>query len=380
MAGRDSTALARPGQNGIAPRAQSGIAAVTADWSTALMQPDTIEKALSGDLSPLTPAQKSQYYLAKCAAMGLDPSTKPLDWITFQGKLACYPNATAAQQIADQRGIDVETSDPEIVQLGGADMVKCVGRGRTQDGRVAERTAYLAVNGAKGQDLGNLLMKAETKAFRRVVAALTGWAAKDADEILEQGGRRATITEEPLPGQNQGPVFPALAAPVDHKARAEQIARAFMDEWIRQGFSATDRTLINDYTTRALGRALTPSKDWQGRADDLAVVLSDLQDRPQALDAACAAYQEAGGDPEHYGGQTMRQEMARVFGYEFSSRRTLSSRELRMFADKCRGKEAPAADPDEADGDEALRKFDGDGEAEGEPQGVSQAALLDLEG
>lgn len=347
-------ALARP-QQGLARSAPSGVAAITADWGTALMNPETIEKALGGDLSPLSPSQRSQYYLARCASMGLDPASKPLDWITFQGKLACYPNVGAAAQLADKRNIQVDLG--EIRREDG--MLVCRGRGKTPSGRVAERTAYLDVGNAKGQDLANLFMKLESKTFRRVIAALTGWAAADAEEMIEQGGRRVRI-EEDLSAQGlQQPSQAALPAVVeeDEKARSQRLAREFLAEWRAQGFSDTDAQLMGDYAKRVLERPMAPASDVVRRADDLAVVLSDLQDRKTALEAAVTAYEELGGDANANGGSTMRRDMFPVLGCEFSSRRDRTSRELRQFADHCKAQQAAEArreDEDEVDGSEVF--------------------------
>ena len=41
---------------------------------------------ISGDLSKLSPADRMGYYQAVCNSLGLNPLTKPFDYITLNGK------------------------------------------------------------------------------------------------------------------------------------------------------------------------------------------------------------------------------------------------------------------------------------------------------
>jgi hypothetical protein len=42
---------------------------------------------LGGDLSKLSPAQRVVYYQRVCESIGLNPLTKPFDYINLNGKL-----------------------------------------------------------------------------------------------------------------------------------------------------------------------------------------------------------------------------------------------------------------------------------------------------
>src|SRR5581483_8218569 len=46
---------------------------------------------IKGDLAQLTPAQRVDYYRALCESLGLNPFTRPFDYINLNNKLTLYP-------------------------------------------------------------------------------------------------------------------------------------------------------------------------------------------------------------------------------------------------------------------------------------------------
>jgi len=51
-------------------------------------QAATIENVLvRGDLKDLSEDQRTQYYLQVCNSLGLNPATRPFDYLTLNGKL-----------------------------------------------------------------------------------------------------------------------------------------------------------------------------------------------------------------------------------------------------------------------------------------------------
>ena len=68
----------------------------------------TIEKVLvGGDLSKLTPEERLTYYKRVCESLGLNPLTRPFDYITLGGKLILYARRDAAEQLRDRRRISI---------------------------------------------------------------------------------------------------------------------------------------------------------------------------------------------------------------------------------------------------------------------------------
>ena len=89
---------------------------------------------LTGDISKLTPNQKSVYYAAICKTLSLNPLTQPFAIIKFQGKETLYARAGATQQIADVRKINTEVLKKE--KLDGVYIVTV--RATLPDGRFTD--------------------------------------------------------------------------------------------------------------------------------------------------------------------------------------------------------------------------------------------------
>lgn len=132
---------------------------------------------VNGDLAKLTPAQRVDWYRIRCAAAGLDPRTQPFQYITLQGKLTLYATKTATEQLCAQRNITTS-----IVGRERADDLYIVTCRAAIDARYTESIGAVSIAGLKGEALANALMKAETKAKRRAVLALSGLGMLDETE------------------------------------------------------------------------------------------------------------------------------------------------------------------------------------------------------
>src|SRR5690554_4468499 len=80
---------------------------------------------LGGDLSRLSPAQRVSYYQRVCASLGLNPLTKPFDYIQLNGKLTLYAKKDAADQLRRINGVSID--DVEIVETEKQFIVKVKG-------------------------------------------------------------------------------------------------------------------------------------------------------------------------------------------------------------------------------------------------------------
>ena len=109
-----------------------------------------IEKCLlEGDLSKLTEDQRSNYYQQVCETVGLNPLTQPFQYIVLNGKLKMYALKGATDQL----------------------------------GRIDEDMGFAKIAGLKGDMLGNAMLKATTKAKRRVTLSMCGLGMLSEDEI-----------------------------------------------------------------------------------------------------------------------------------------------------------------------------------------------------
>jgi len=132
-----------------------------------------------GDLAKLQPEERAKYYSTVCQSIGLNPLTKPFEYITLNGKLTLYARKDATDQLRSLRGVSVVIVSRERVE----DVYVVTARATTSDGRSDESIGAVAIGNAKGEALANALMKAETKAKRRVTLSICGLGMLDETEV-----------------------------------------------------------------------------------------------------------------------------------------------------------------------------------------------------
>lgn len=183
----------------------------------------TLEIVLgSGDLSRLTPQQRVEYYGAVCRSLGVNPLTRPFDFLRGEdGKIHLYPNATCAAQLRDRDGITItETRAEHLPELG---VYQVHVRGRSASGREDAAIGVVPVVDKDGQPLrgralANALMKADTIARRRLTLALAGLGWSDAEAVEDSGlGVAVPVNTD---GQLVADPPPTLADRLQHAADA----------------------------------------------------------------------------------------------------------------------------------------------------------------
>jgi hypothetical protein len=143
--------------------------------------PDIMESVLiAGDLAKLTQAQRVDYYNVTCKSLGLNPLTKPFDYITLNGKLQLYALRACTDQLRKINGISLE-----IVSRQVADGILTVhARARTPDGRSDEDFGSVPFpDTLKGEFRANMEMKCVTKAKRRATLSICGLGWLDETEV-----------------------------------------------------------------------------------------------------------------------------------------------------------------------------------------------------
>lgn len=142
---------------------------------------EILEKVILGqDLSVLKPAQKVQYVNALCKSLKLNPLTKPFEIMKFNGKEIPYARKDCAEQLRKVHNISIDKIDTKMME-GGLYVVTA--HAIMPDGRQDSSTGALSIAGLKGEALGNALMKAETKAKRRVTLSICGLGILDESEV-----------------------------------------------------------------------------------------------------------------------------------------------------------------------------------------------------
>ena len=97
----------------------------------ATMSNKAIEVLATGNLSKMTDAEKTQHYLAVCNSMGMNPLTRPLEYLTLNGKLTLYARKDATDQLRKINGISI--AEP-VIRFEDQWIIVTVSA-RTADGR-----------------------------------------------------------------------------------------------------------------------------------------------------------------------------------------------------------------------------------------------------
>src|SRR6187402_2978311 len=75
-----------------------------------------IEKVLiEGDLAPLNPGQRIQYVHDVCSSLGLNPLTRPFEFLKFNGKVMLYAKRDATDQLRKIHKVSIEISNREVI-------------------------------------------------------------------------------------------------------------------------------------------------------------------------------------------------------------------------------------------------------------------------
>ena len=153
-----------------------------------------LERVLvAGDLAGLNEAQRIEYYKAVCESLGLNPLTRPFEYLRLNGRLVLYATRAAADQLRAIHGISI--LDVRIEQKD--DLVIVTVRGRTRDGREDVEVGAVSVAGLRGDALANAQMKALTKAKRRLTLSLAGLGWLDETETDSVPGAQR-VSEQQL--------------------------------------------------------------------------------------------------------------------------------------------------------------------------------------
>lgn len=135
--------------------------------------------AIIGDLAKLSPAERVSYYRSVCYSLGLNPLTKPFNYIILNGRMTLYATKDATDQLRQKRNISITIVSRERLD----DLYIVTARATAPDGRQDESVGAVNVKGLSGEALANAIMKAETKAKRRVTLSICGLGWTDESEI-----------------------------------------------------------------------------------------------------------------------------------------------------------------------------------------------------
>ena len=136
------------------------------------------EHVLIGDISKLTEQERTAYYISVCKSLNLNPLTKPFDYIQLNGKLTLYAKKDATDQLRAARGVSISKLERETING-----VYCVTAYAETGTRSDASLGAVNIENLKGDTLANAMMKAETKAKRRVTLSICGLGMLDETEL-----------------------------------------------------------------------------------------------------------------------------------------------------------------------------------------------------
>jgi len=253
--------------------------------------------AVFDDLNCLTYEERTEYYDKVCDSLGLNKATKPLEYIELDGKLVLYARKDATDQLRRIYEISVEIVSREM--LGGLYVVTA--RAKFPDGRVDESIGavptekeggewkdarsgsgkrYFKSNGIftamKGRELANAIMRAETKAKRRVTLSIAGLGMLDESEVDVPKGATVRTNEVVDPATGE------ITSPATTQTKPVSIDPRSIPEAVK--------TKLNAVITRAkAANAWTSAREWvEGRLNgrELAYALSEITKAEAAANPA----------------------------------------------------------------------------------------------
>jgi len=160
-----------------------------------------LERVLvAGDLAGLNEAQRIEYYKAVCESLGLNPLTRPFEYLRLNGRLVLYATRAAADQLRAIHGISIVDVRVEYKD----DMIVVTVRGRDKSGREDVEVGVVSTVGLRGDAQANAFMKALTKAKRRLTLSLAGlgWLDESETETIP-GAQRVSEPQPVLPAEVQ---------------------------------------------------------------------------------------------------------------------------------------------------------------------------------
>jgi hypothetical protein len=220
-----------------------------------------------GDLSQLGPNDRAKYYRTVCDSIGLNPLTKPFEYITLNGKLTLYARKDATDQLRKIYGVSVI----DMTETREEGLVIVTVKVRDAGGRTDMAKGAVTLKGLSGEALANAFMKCETKAKRRATLSICGLGFLDETEVETISNAQTPR----LPKKDARDIYARMQAEVDEAADVE--------DWL----------LKNE------GRLLVLPADWE---NILRLRIQERQQTPAVVDEPTILMADEGDTPPEWQG------------------------------------------------------------------------------
>jgi hypothetical protein len=133
----------------------------------------------TGNLAQLTAEQRVEYLTSVCRSLGLNPLTRPIRIMSLGNQVVAYATRDCADQLRKLHGISVELVDKRLED----DIFVVTARAKDAGGRTDEDSGAVTLGQLRGEAKANAIMKAITKAKRRVTLSICGLGFLDESEV-----------------------------------------------------------------------------------------------------------------------------------------------------------------------------------------------------
>lgn len=167
--------------------AKTNVSSITEAMESTLVQ---------GDLSKLSAQDRIIYYNKVCSSLGLNPLTQPFEYINLNGKLKLYAKRDCADQLRKINSISIEILSQDIADS----LLSIHVRATDGNGKKDEDLGVVSFpDSLKGEARANAILKAVTKAKRRVTLSICGLGFLDETEVedIPQQQRSIEATRQP---------------------------------------------------------------------------------------------------------------------------------------------------------------------------------------
>ena len=166
---------------------------------------------VQGDLSKLNSKERLDYYLNVCDSLGLNPTTTPFSYIRLNGKLTLYATKACTDQLRRIYGVSITKCEASM-----NDGIYCVvATGSDKTGRTDTEMGAVSMGRLQGDAKANAMMKAQTKAKRRLTLSLCGLGMLDETEVETIPNAQTQTPEIAHQQQQPEPVLEAATESVD---------------------------------------------------------------------------------------------------------------------------------------------------------------------
>lgn len=245
-----------------------------------------------GDLAKLSPDERASYYVRVCESIGLNPMTRPFEYITLNGKLTLYARKDCTDQLRSIYNISLLIVEQ---RFDPGDLFTVHVKARGKDGREDEDLGVVhmaypmkikdrsgnwinhphAGKPLTGEDRANAVLKTVTKAKRRATLSICGLGFLDETEIEDiPVAEKQIATVTPAVVRDTGPPLHAPPAPAADPAFDGAAWRMNVEEALASCQTGADVFTVSDGIVN-MARELATKDEWNA----VQMLLTDTLER-----------------------------------------------------------------------------------------------------